>query len=56
MNPNPKLARKMADLAPDESALLDLSLPDSQSLVHHPDGYYWLAQGGRLQCGPYASA
>jgi len=56
MNPKPTLARTLADLAPDDSALLDLSLPDSQSLVHHPDGYYWLAHGGRLQIGPYASA
>lgn len=56
MQTNPILARNLADLAPDDAALLDLSLPDSQDLVHHPDGYYWLGRGGRLQIGPYATA
>lgn len=56
MSPRPILARTLAELAPDDAALLDLSLPDSQELVHHPDGYYWLAKAGRLQVGPYASA
>lgn len=40
----------------DDPATLDLSLPDSQALVHHPDGYYWLGAGGREQFGPYATA
>jgi len=56
MNPTPILARTLAELAPDDAALLDLSLPDSQDLVRHPDGYYWLGRGGRLQIGPYATA
>jgi hypothetical protein len=30
--------------------------PTAQALVHHPDGYYWLGAGGRLQIGPYATA
>jgi hypothetical protein len=25
-------------------------------LVEHPDGWYWVAPGGRQQFGPYASA
>ena len=26
------------------------------ALVQHPDGWYWLADSGRQQFGPYASA
>ena len=40
----------------DETDAFDLSLPDSQALVRHPDGYYWLGVGGRQQVGPYDSA
>ncbi len=57
----------MADLMntdsplPPEAAIedltsLDLSLPDSQALVKHPDGFYWLGADGRMQIGPYATA
>ena len=42
--------------AGDDPVNLDLSLPDSQALVHHPDGYYWLGAGGREQFGPYDTA
>lgn len=44
------------DAVADDLPALDLSLPDSQALVHHPDGYYWLGAGGRDQFGPYATA
>lgn len=50
----PALLAADADL--DEPSTLDVSLPDSQALVHHPDGYYWLGAEGRLQIGPYATA
>ena len=42
--------------AGDDPVTMDLSLPDSQALVHHPDGYYWLGAGGREEFGPYATA
>ena len=48
--------RPAVDPAFDEPQVMDLSLPDSQALVHHPDGYYWLGAGGREQFGPYATA
>ncbi|MBL8331921.1 MAG: SPOR domain-containing protein [Rubrivivax sp.] len=56
MSPVLALARTVADTAADEPLPLDLTMPDSQVLVHHPDGYYWLGAEGRLQIGPYASA
>jgi len=34
----------------------DITLPDAGALVQHPDGWYWLADSGRQQFGPYASA
>ena len=40
----------------DDAAALDVSLPDSRALVHHPDGYYWLSADGREQFGPYDTA
>jgi hypothetical protein len=54
-------ARKTAPPVPQESAdteasLTDLSPPDSGAVVHHPDGYYWLARDGSQQFGPFASA
>jgi hypothetical protein len=56
MNRTPMPPRTRAELPPDDAALLDLSLPDSQDLVRHPDGYYWLGRDGRVQIGPYATA
>lgn len=56
MSPVLALARTVADTLADEAVPLDLTMPDSQALVHHPDGYYWLGAEGRLQIGPYASA
>jgi hypothetical protein len=56
MKPNPAIAAPAVDPALDDLAALDLTLPDSQALVHHPDGYYWLGAGGRMQIGPYATA
>ncbi len=40
----------------DEASLADTSLPDSGSVVRHPDGYYWLAPDGHQQFGPFATA
>lgn len=56
MSPVLALARTVADTAADEPLPLDLTMPDSQVLVHHPDGYYWLGADGRMEVGPYASA
>ena len=56
MNTQPAKAKTLADLSFDDLSALDLSLPDAQPLVNHPDGYYWLGAGGRLQIGPYATA
>ena len=49
-------ARPTADTPAEDLSTVDLSLPDSKALVHHPDGYYWLGADGRLQIGPYATA
>lgn len=39
----------------DAAAAADMSLPDSGSLVRHPDGYYWLSADGHQQFGPFAT-
>lgn len=56
MSPTLALARTVALSPADEPLMLDLSMPDSQALVHHPDGFYWLGAEGRMQIGPYATA
>lgn len=40
----------------EETQPLDLSPPQAGTLVRHPDGWYWLADSGRQQFGPYDSA
>jgi hypothetical protein len=45
--PNPPAAEDLSD---------DLSPPDGEALVQHPDGWYWLAPDGRQQFGPFDSA
>jgi len=40
----------------EELAALDLSPPDTGSLVKHPDGWYWLNTDVHQQFGPYATA
>lgn len=47
-------ARPIDDAA--EDAPPDVSLPGSGAIVRHPDGWYWLADSGRQQFGPYGSA
>ena len=47
---------RFADTTPEDPTALDLSLPDSQALVRHPDGYYWLGADGRVEVGPYTTA
>ena len=51
---SPKTAH--LETEPDAAALRDLSLPDSGALVHHADGYYWVAPDGRQEFGPFATA
>lgn len=46
----------LPDTTPDDPLSMDLSLPDSKALVHHPDGYYWLGSSAREEFGPYATA
>lgn len=38
-----------------EAFLFDSVPPDSDAVVLHPDGYYWLAEDGRGQFGPFAT-
>ena len=58
-NPIPAMVtpRKALPAPPDpaleDAASEDLTLPDSGSVVRHPDGYYWLAEDGRQEFGPY---
>jgi hypothetical protein len=40
----------------EETQPLDAGPPDDGTLVHHPDGWYWVAESGRQQFGPFASA
>ena len=34
----------------------NLELPDSGELIQRPDGWYWLADGGNQQFGPFDTA
>lgn len=47
---------KHAEPGFEETQPLDSSPPEPGVLVHHPDGWYWLADSGRQQFGPYESA
>jgi hypothetical protein len=49
----PKILPEAAD---DDAAAADLSVPDAGSLVQHPDGWYWLADNGGQEFGPFDSA
>jgi hypothetical protein len=40
----------------EELAALDLSPPDTESVVKHPDGWYWLNTDVHQEFGPYATA
>ena len=40
----------------DDTAPADLSVPDAGSLIQHPDGWYWLADHGGQEFGPFDSA
>jgi hypothetical protein len=48
-------ARAAASL-PDALSLDELTPPDIGALVQHPDGWYWLADGGHDQFGPFETA
>jgi hypothetical protein len=52
------LRKTLAGLAPAEETPVpdDLSPPDSDALVQHPDGWYWLSPDGKQQFGPFATA
>lgn len=41
---------------PDDATPPDISPPGAGAVVQHPDGWYWLADSGRQQFGPYATA
>jgi hypothetical protein len=41
---------------PEDLAAVRLVPPDLESLVQHPDGWYWLTPDGRQQFGPYVNA
>ena len=41
---------------PEDQAAVRLVPPDLESLVQHPDGWYWLTPDGRQQFGPYEHA
>jgi len=41
---------------PEDLAAVRLVPPDLESLVQHPDGWYWLTPDGRQQFGPYEHA
>ncbi len=56
MKPTRDMALTVSDLMHEDPVAIDVTLPDSQALVHHPDGYYWLSANGRQQIGPYDSA
>ncbi len=49
-------AKILPDPADDDTAPADLSVPDAGSLVQHPDGWYWLADHGGQEFGPFDSA
>ena len=56
---NPLIAPKSPlplPLLEGEEIPLDITPPDAGSIVQHPDGWYWLADSGRQQFGPYATA
>lgn len=53
----PSLRETLAAARADEPAAPDdLSVPDRDALVQHPDGWYWLAPDGKNQFGPFPTA
>jgi hypothetical protein len=54
--PDPKTRSAQSEASFEETQPLDLRPPEAGALVHHPDGWYWLADSGRQQFGPFASA
>ncbi len=40
----------------EDTALGDLAALDSGTVFQHPDGWYWLAERGGQQFGPFTSA
>jgi hypothetical protein len=44
------------DSAGEDSASGDLAALDSGTVIQHPDGWYWLAERGGQQFGPFSSA
>jgi len=56
MNPQPRPQPRFPPADADDGPPPDISPPGAGALVQHPDGWYWLADSGRQQFGPYASA
>jgi len=50
------LTAHAAAALPERLLLDDLVPPELNSLVQHPDGWYWLASDGRHQFGPFDTA
>lgn len=40
----------------EDLAAVELAPPGQDSLVHHPDGWYWLDADGDQEFGPYETA
>jgi len=54
--PTPPRAEPRSTDGADDAPLSDITPPEAGALIQHPDGWYWLADSGRQQFGPYASA
>lgn len=54
--PTNRIRPPPADPSPNDPADLDVSPPDGDAVVKHPDGWYWLGDDGRQQFGPFDSA
>ncbi|MBK1612599.1 hypothetical protein CKO44_03860 [Rubrivivax gelatinosus] len=55
MKPQVQTPTRFVPAAIEDEASLDATPPGDGELVQRPDGWYWLADAGRQQFGPYAS-
>ena len=51
--PRPVIALNVAE---EDTLSGELTSPDNSPLIQHPDGWYWLADHGSQQFGPFATA
>lgn len=54
--PKPVKPRSVPEPVTDDTAAGELTMPDNGAVIQHPDGWYWLAERGSQQFGPFASA